>query len=38
VIDLFSERFGHRPAVYAGVLGEECGALLRDFFDRLRLR
>ena len=32
VIDLFSERYGHRPAVYPGVLREECAALLRDFF------
>ncbi len=32
VIDLFYERFGHRPAVYADVCGEECGALLRAFF------
>ena len=32
VIDLFSERYGHRPAVYPGVLGEDCAALLRDFF------
>ena len=32
VIDLFSEGYGHRPAVYAGVLAEECAALLRDFF------
>ena len=32
VIDLFFERYGHRPAVYPGVLREECAALLRDFF------
>ena len=32
VIDLFSEAYGHRPAVYPGVLAEDCGALLRDFF------
>ena len=32
VIDLFSERYGHRPAVYPGVLAEDCAALLRDFF------
>ncbi len=32
VIDLFSERYGHRPAVYAGVLREDCAALLKDFF------
>lgn len=32
VIDLFSERYGHAPAVYAGVLGEESAALMRAFF------
>ena len=32
VIDLFFENYGHRPAVYGGVLAEECAALLRDFF------
>ena len=32
VIDLFSERYGHRPAVYPGVLCGECAAALRDFF------
>ena len=36
VIDLFSENYGHRPAVYAGVLREECAALLRDFFREKR--
>ena len=32
VIDLFFERYGHRPAVFAGVSEAECAALLRDFF------
>ncbi len=32
VIDLFSENYGHRPAVYSGVLREECAALLTAFF------
>lgn len=36
VIDLFSERYGHRPAVYGGVLGDTCAALLRDFFQGKR--
>ena len=36
VIDLFSERYGHRPAVYPGVRREECAALLRDFFRKQR--
>ena len=25
-------RLNHRPEVYAGVLADECGALMRDFF------
>ena len=36
VIDLFSERYGHRPAVYPGVRREECAALLQDFFRNKR--
>ena len=32
VIDLFFERFGHRPAVFAGVSEAECTDLLRAFF------
>ena len=32
VIDLFFERYGHRPAVFAGVSEAECADLLRDFF------
>ena len=36
VIDLFSERYGHRPAVYPGVLAEDCAALLRVFFRKKR--
>ena len=36
VIDLFFERYGHRPAVYPGVLEEECAALLREFFREKR--
>ena len=36
VIDLFQERYGHRPAVYTGVLREACAALLRDFFRERR--
>ncbi len=36
VLNLFEERYGHRPAVYGGVLGEECRRLLSDFFRDLR--
>ena len=32
VIDLFFERYGHRPAVFAGVSEAECADLLRTFF------
>lgn len=32
VLSLFQERFNHRPAVYGGVLAEECAALLGRFF------
>ncbi len=36
VLNLFEERYGFRPAIYGGVLGEECAALLRAFFRDLR--
>ena len=36
VIDLFMERYGHHPSVYAGVLRDDCAALLRDFFKERR--
>ena len=36
VINLFEERYGHHPAVYGGVLADECAALLSDFFAGLR--
>ena len=36
VIDLFSERYGHSPAVFPGVLKDESAALLRDFFKSKR--
>ena len=29
-------RLNHRPDVRGGVLADECGALLADFFERLR--
>lgn len=36
VINLFEERYGHHPAVYGGVLAEDCARLLSDFFQNLR--
>ena len=32
VIDLFRENYGHSPAVYPGVLGDECREMMRGFF------
>ena len=36
VIDLFRENYGHSPAVYPGVLGEESSQLMRRFFKEKR--
>lgn len=36
VIDLFFERFGHQPTVSAGLCGEACAGLLKDFFEEKR--
>ena len=36
VIDLFSESYGHRPAVFGGVLEADCAELLREFFQKKR--
>lgn len=36
VLNLFEERYGHHPAIYGGVLADECAALLRRFFEKLR--
>ena len=36
VIDLFFERYGHSPQVYADVLARESQTLLRSFFSSLR--
>lgn len=35
---LEDERFNHQPAVIEGVLRDECGKLLTEFFKNLRLR
>ena len=36
VIDLFCENYGHSPAVYSGVLGEECADMMKRFFKKMR--
>ena len=36
VLNLFEERYGFRPAIYGGVLAEECAEALRLFFRELR--
>ena len=39
VLDLFSEpRLNHHATVTAGVMAEECGALLREFFASRRAK
>lgn len=35
---LEDRRFNHRPAVFPGVLGDECGAMLTDFFRVIRAK
>lgn len=36
VINLFEERYGHKPAVFGGVKADECSALLKRFFEEKR--
>lgn len=36
VLNLFEERFNHKPKVYGGLLEDECSALLAEFFHALR--
>lgn len=36
IIDLFSENYGHKPAVYAGVCAEDCSDILRSYFKDIR--
>ena len=36
VIDLFRENYGHSPAVFGGVLGDECRELMQRFFRERR--
>ena len=36
VLNLFEERYGFRPAIYGGVLADECAGVLKGFFEDLR--
>ena len=36
VLNLFEERYGHHPAIYGGVLSDDCAGVLRTFFSGLR--
>ena len=36
VIDLFSEKYGHSPAVFAGVCSDDCAEILHGFFTGRR--
>jgi tRNA(adenine34) deaminase len=36
VLNLFEERFNHRPRLVGGVLKDECSSQLKDFFENLR--
>ena len=36
VLNLFEERFNHRPRIYGGLLQQNCQALLTQFFESLR--
>lgn len=38
VINLFEEHYGHKPAIYGGVLAGESAQLLKDFFKKTRKR
>lgn len=36
VLNLFEERYPNRPAIYSGVLREDCALLMKRFFSELR--
>ena len=36
VLNLFEERFNHKPRIYGGLLAEDSAALLEEFFHSLR--
>ena len=36
VLNLFEERFNHKPRIYRGPMENECGRILQNFFGELR--
>jgi len=36
VLNLFEERFNHKPKLVGGVLKDDCSSQLKDFFENLR--
>lgn len=36
VMNLFEENFGHRPQLVGGLLADECSAVLKEFFKKIR--
>ncbi len=36
VLNLFEERFNHKPRLYGGLLESECAEQLQEFFEQLR--
>ncbi len=36
ILNLFEERFNHKPRIYPGLLEQECEQVLQDFFQGLR--
>lgn len=36
VINLFEERYGHRPAIYGGIEAQSSAELLKSFFEKRR--
>ena len=36
VINLFMERYGHSPQIVGGIMDNECKAVLKEFFEKLR--
>lgn len=36
VLNLFEERFNHKPRIYPGLMADECEQVLQDFFQSIR--